>query len=828
MPRLNIALDLPPPLPSLPNQPHPSPSPLQQLINNTLSSTDYDLCCIPLTNARWQTRWERLCLRLTEDEDLASPEASKHREEVDREADMWRREGGLSREEVNVCRLEETPHLIGLGPEWLDLDSPDEGIRFDSELALRAEMAHAIYVSLPTIIIAGPSIANRHFLPSYARAIAGLLQMNSTTTNTKISIRIPISDPVELISQGPSQPGTNPTQKLPESTSTGSKHKRMSSLSTRPMSIHQSQVNTLQQNQLQQQQQQVPGQGVRTFSGTSAASSTMSARTVVPSAAGDPCTTWEMWDYIRTVCGHDPRLSVTLDLTNPLPPSVGALARWTAEPVSYIWLPAGSFIPNAKGYPVLSKACQAFLRGMAKLSPTYILSGTTMSRHPAGGPTAYLQYLRHITTTPGPGVGMSLANGASAVGDLGAGYSDFLQAPLQPLMDDLGSATYDVFERDPVKYRQYEAAIYLALMDLPQEKTHAIAVAGAGRGPLVACCLSALVRAERKAKIYAVEKNASAFLTLQERKALEWHDAVDIISGDMRKVVLPEQVDLLVSELLGSLGDNELSPECLDGAARFLKPDGFSIPMSYTAHIAPVSSSKLHYEVSLPTRPAGAAETPYVVMMSAVNALSGEGPGPSGRCGERIQQCWQFEHPRKDLILGDDGLPLNNTHNTRSAHMSFHIPHAGPLHGLAGYFEAHLYGNIGLSIHPENMSLVSPDMFSWFPLFFPFIEPLHLPSNCELVVSLWRLTDRVKVWYEWCAEAFLPLEEIRSERRVSAQQIIGISSMGLGGGAPSPYMDAPTSPIYPTHGNYLAGGGRVKIGQTRLHNVGGKCSSIGL
>ena len=23
-------------------------------------------------------------------------------------------------------------------------------------------------------------------------------------------------------------------------------------------------------------------------------------------------------------------------------------------------------------------------------------------------------------------------------------------------MDDLGSATYDVFERDPVKYRQYE------------------------------------------------------------------------------------------------------------------------------------------------------------------------------------------------------------------------------------------------------------------------------------------------------------------------------------------------------------------------------------
>lgn len=57
-----------------------------------------------------------------------------------------------------------------------------------------------------------------------------------------------------------------------------------------------------------------------------------------------------------------------LDLTNPLPPSIGALSRWTAEPVRNVWLPATAFIPNAKGYPVLSKACQAFLRAMTKVS----------------------------------------------------------------------------------------------------------------------------------------------------------------------------------------------------------------------------------------------------------------------------------------------------------------------------------------------------------------------------------------------------------------------------------------------------------------------------
>jgi hypothetical protein len=50
----------------------------------------------------------------------------------------------------------------------------------------------------------------------------------------------------------------------------------------------------------------------------------------------------------------------------------------------------------------------------------------------------------------------------------------------------------------------------------------------------------------------------------------------------MRSWQAPEAADILVSELLGSFGDNELSPECLDGAQRFLAPDGISIPTSYT------------------------------------------------------------------------------------------------------------------------------------------------------------------------------------------------------------------------------------------------------
>lgn len=58
---------------------------------------------------------------------------------------------------------------------------------------------------------------------------------------------------------------------------------------------------------------------------------------------------------------------------------------------------------------------------------------------------------------------------------------------------------------------------------------------------------------------------------LQNQKFEMWGDLVTVVSCDMRLWEAPEKADIIVSELLGSFGDNELSPECLDGAQKFLK-----------------------------------------------------------------------------------------------------------------------------------------------------------------------------------------------------------------------------------------------------------------
>lgn len=64
---------------------------------------------------------------------------------------------------------------------------------------------------------------------------------------------------------------------------------------------------------------------------------------------------------------------LALDLTLPLPSVESILTRWTAEPVSHIFLPASTFISNARGYPVLPKGTQSFLQTMMRVSLSFVI-----------------------------------------------------------------------------------------------------------------------------------------------------------------------------------------------------------------------------------------------------------------------------------------------------------------------------------------------------------------------------------------------------------------------------------------------------------------------
>lgn len=67
--------------------------------------------------------------------------------------------------------------------------------------------------------------------------------------------------------------------------------------------------------------------------------------------------------------------------------------------------------------------------------------------HASATPSSYQEYIRHLNRN---------LPELDAVNQFATGYQDYLQAPLQPLMDNLDNSTYETFEKDPIKYQQYE------------------------------------------------------------------------------------------------------------------------------------------------------------------------------------------------------------------------------------------------------------------------------------------------------------------------------------------------------------------------------------
>lgn len=379
-------------------------------------------------------------------------------------------------------------------------------------------------------------------------------------------------------------------------------------------------------------------------------------------------------------------------------------------------------------------------------------------------PTPHLSYIRNLQRKQLP---------RTTLETFAAGFQDYLQAPLQPLSDNLESSIYEVFEKDPVKYDQYEKAIAQALGDwVKQGKSTSgsdgrvvMAVVGAGRGPLVTKALKASEATGVKIELWAVEKNPNAFVVLQQHNERDWHGQVNLVKADMRSWNGPlresdqyqarpsrhtkhesiqqdchkpsgkpslfsssasnalkyHHIDILISELLGSFADNELSPECLDGVVPLLNPvDGISVPASYTAFVTPINAPRLHGDISgRSVHDPSATNTPSVVMLQTIDFLSTSSPPfasePSSAPIPNILPAWTFNHGPSSH------MPFSslNKHNKRLARLSFRTRDRGVCHGLAGYFEAILYPGIELSTNPVTMEAKSADMTSWFPIYFP-------------------------------------------------------------------------------------------------------------
>jgi hypothetical protein len=377
------------------------------------------------------------------------------------------------------------------------------------------------------------------------------------------------------------------------------------------------------------------------------------------------------------------------------------------------------------------------------------------------------------------------------------GLEDQLQVPLQPLADHLDGGVYQTFEQDRPKYQQYYRALRAYLLDCKQEcdidaRTSGdngccevtVLVLGAGRGPLVTECLLAATDVDVRVDVVALEKNPAAvqFLRCKHQMDPSWHHledvcghSVTILSGDGRTLTsdatvltatqraLLGTVRCVVSELLGSAGDNELSPECIEGTLAELRniridnasgdrsprhPSKWqsahvvSIPADVTFVAAPLQSATLAHRIRSLCRPHDmhdhALHTIYVSHMSRAVLL------------DEPRDVWSFHHAR--ALVADDNAQQSNSAFTSRRHsvVQFTIPKQGRVDVLGGYFRSLLYRSSGgsdltadvwLSTVPAQWEPVG--MYSWFPCVFPTQHAGHSVSGYDVVLVVEVLRDIV-------------------------------------------------------------------------------------
>lgn len=228
----------------------------------------------------------------------------------------------------------------------------------------------------------------------------------------------------------------------------------------------------------------------------------------------------------------------------------------------------------------------------------------------------------------------------------------------------------------------------------------------------------------KASQIILVEKNPNVFSALLDRVEEDWEgENIRLVYGDIRKLQFDVDFDLIVSELLGSFGDNELAPECLLPASRFLKKGGVMIPQSITSYLQPVECPKSYAIYGGMKITSEETCRPYII--HTYSALPLAAP----------QSLFQYDFDSPDM---EQTL-------CRRGKLEFVAQRSASLHGFMGYFRAVLAHNVALGIHPDDHS---PGMQSWFPIYFPTIMR-EVGKDQRITVEFCRDFDKESVWYQW-------------------------------------------------------------------------------
>jgi SAM-dependent methyltransferase len=237
---------------------------------------------------------------------------------------------------------------------------------------------------------------------------------------------------------------------------------------------------------------------------------------------------------------------------------------------------------------------------------------------------------------------------------------------------------------------------------------------GAGSG-----ILSLFAAQAGAARVYAVERTPIARLARRLAQVNGAAAIVRVIEGPVEAVRLPERVDVIVSEWLGSIGvDENLLGVVLLARDRWLKPGRRLVPRRVTAWMAPAYLPQRPDVAFFRRRPYGLDLTP-LVEPSVHELLSYR---------RRVTPADLVAPP---LALWDTdvgAVPAERAALPARAVVDFVAPRPAAVNGLVAWFSAELADGVGVSNAPD-----APDTH-WGQLLLP-LEREHAVAPGDVLAA---------------------------------------------------------------------------------------------
>ena len=299
---------------------------------------------------------------------------------------------------------------------------------------------------------------------------------------------------------------------------------------------------------------------------------------------------------------------------------------------------------------------------------------------------------------------------------------------------------------------------------------------GTGILALLACQMGAR-------RVYAIEPDESIHVAREAAAANGYGDRVEYLQALSTSVTLPEQADLIVSDIGGVLPWlHHHVPTIVDARTRFLAPGGALIPRRDTLWMALVEAPDLYRQFSEPWN-----AQPYGLDLTSARRL--------------IVNTWRQGRISEEQVLAPLARPMAVDYadvmspNLDTA-VRWTVARSGTAHGFGAGIDRLLTDGVGFSNAPDCVDRLPPDSI-YRTVFFPWSSPVGLAAGDVVTIALravlvgddyvwnWKATvldqglpDRVKAHFDQSTLYGVPVSAAQLHKR-SASHVPALNEEGL-------------------------------------------------